>query len=88
MPPRAPSRCSGEYRGYRQTLERAIQEAYAAGYLGANACGTGMEFHVHTQPGAGAYVCGECMSSQPRVWRAGSRGALQASVASAARSCP
>ena len=51
--------CRGEYRSYRQVLERAIAEAYAAGYLGRNACGSGHDFHVYTHPGAGAYVCGE-----------------------------
>jgi NADH dehydrogenase (ubiquinone) flavoprotein 1 len=49
----------GEYRNYRQSLERAIDEAYAAGFLGPDACGTGIQFDVYTQPGAGAYVCGE-----------------------------
>ncbi|KAL4442996.1 hypothetical protein ABPG77_008487 [Micractinium sp. CCAP 211/92] len=49
----------GEYRNYRYSLERAIHEAYQAGMLGRDACGTGIEFHVYTQPGAGAYVCGE-----------------------------
>ena len=51
--------CRGEYRNYRHSLERAIGEAYQAGYLGKNACGSGMDFHVYTQQGAGAYVCGE-----------------------------
>lgn len=59
-PPSCPTApCSGEYRNYRHTLERAIHEAYEAGLLGKDACGTGIEFHVYTQPGAGAYVCGE-----------------------------
>jgi len=64
----------GEYRNYRYALERAIHEAYEAGYLGKNACGTGIEFHVYTQPGAGAYVCGE-----QRAWcRGQGRGAVHA----------
>ncbi|GAB4820701.1 hypothetical protein N2152v2_007747 [Parachlorella kessleri] len=49
----------GEYRDYRHVFEKAISEAYAAGYLGKNACGSGMDFDVYTQQGAGAYVCGE-----------------------------
>ena len=69
-PPHSPrhhlSPCSGEYRNYRDSLERAIEEAYAAGYLGTNACGTGVDFHVYTQPGAGAYVCGECWGFRVR----------------------
>lgn len=49
----------GEYRGYRQIFERAIAEAYDAGLLGKNAAGSGWDFDVHVQQGAGAYVCGE-----------------------------
>lgn len=33
--------------------------AHPRSYLGKDACGTGIDFHVYTQPGAGAYVCGE-----------------------------
>lgn len=51
--------CRGEYLNYRHSLERAIDEAYAAGFLGPDACGTGIQFDVYTQPGGGAYVCGE-----------------------------
>ncbi|CAI0381046.1 unnamed protein product [Linum tenue] len=36
-----------------------IREAYAAGLLGKNACGTGYDFDVHIHYGAGAYICGE-----------------------------
>ena len=59
LPPLPSCHHRGEYRNYRDAFERAIDEAYAAGYLGENACGTGVDFHVYTQPGAGAYVCGE-----------------------------
>lgn len=61
--------CRGEYRDYRHALERAIAEAYAAGYLGKNACGSSMDFDVYTQQGAGAYVCGE--AARASGWRAG-----------------
>lgn len=54
----SPLLCRGEYRNYRHVLEKAIAEAYQAGLLGKNACGTGMDFDVYTQQGAGAYVCG------------------------------
>jgi len=53
----------GEDRNFASWLGRAIAEAYAAGYLGPDACGTGIQFDIYTQPGAGAYVCGACSHS-------------------------
>ncbi|MCC7516907.1 MAG: NADH-quinone oxidoreductase subunit NuoF [Pseudomonadales bacterium] len=49
----------GEYVVAAERLNRAIAEAKAAGYLGANILGSGwgMELFVHT--GAGRYICGE-----------------------------
>lgn len=38
---------------------RAIDEAYAKGFLGANACGSGKDFDLYVHYGAGAYICGE-----------------------------
>jgi hypothetical protein len=38
---------------------RAINEAYAKGYLGKNACGSGQDFDLYVHYGAGAYICGE-----------------------------
>ncbi|CAI0381047.1 unnamed protein product [Linum tenue] len=49
----------GEYVNERNNLEIARKEAYAAGLLGKNACGTGYDFDVHIHYGAGAYICGE-----------------------------
>ncbi|ONM60158.1 NADH dehydrogenase [ubiquinone] flavoprotein 1 mitochondrial [Zea mays] len=49
----------GEYVNERLNLEKARQEAYAAGLLGKNACGSGYDFDVHIHFGAGAYICGE-----------------------------
>jgi NADH-quinone oxidoreductase subunit F len=49
----------GEYRGPFENLGAAIAEAYAAGYLGKNVLGTGMDFEVYLHRGAGAYICGE-----------------------------
>ncbi|KAJ4710884.1 NADH dehydrogenase [ubiquinone] flavoprotein 1, mitochondrial [Melia azedarach] len=49
----------GEYVNERKNLERARQEAYVAGLLGKNACGSGYDFDVHIHYGAGAYICGE-----------------------------
>ena len=43
----------------RLAVERAIAEAYAAGYLGKNACGSGYDFDLAVHYGAGAYICGE-----------------------------
>ena len=49
----------GEYELQAGILERAVEEAYARGYLGENilGSGTGVELVVHR--GAGAYICGE-----------------------------
>jgi len=49
----------GEYRYLIDIMDRAIAEAYAAGYLGDNLHGTGFSFHIRTHTGAGAYECGE-----------------------------
>jgi NADH:ubiquinone oxidoreductase subunit F (NADH-binding) len=49
----------GEYVNERLNLERARDEAYAAGYLGKNACGSGIDFDINIHYGAGAYICGE-----------------------------
>ena len=42
-----------------KTLERAIKEAYAAGWLGKNIQGSGYDLDLHVHCGAGAYICGE-----------------------------
>mmetsp|Transcript_53887 Transcript_53887/g.122817 ORF Transcript_53887/g.122817 Transcript_53887/m.122817 type:complete len:489 (-) Transcript_53887:277-1743(-) len=49
----------GEYFNEAVVLDEAIHEAYAAGYLGKNACGSGYDFDVYLHRGAGAYICGE-----------------------------
>lgn len=50
----------GEFYNEARHVEKAIQEAYKAGYLGKNACGVdGLEFDVYVHRGAGAYICGE-----------------------------
>lgn len=49
----------GEYYYVIAILERAIQEAYAAGWLGKNILGTGYNLDLYVQPGGGAYICGE-----------------------------
>ena len=40
-------------------FEAALQEAYAAGLLGKNIRGSGIDFDLYTFVGAGAYICGE-----------------------------
>ncbi len=49
----------GEFHHEANVLEAAIEEARAAGLLGANACGSGYDFEVYVHRGAGAYICGE-----------------------------
>jgi NADH-quinone oxidoreductase subunit F len=49
----------GEYRYLIDIVDRAIDEAYARGYLGDNVMGRGKKFHLATHTGAGAYECGE-----------------------------
>ncbi len=40
-------------------FEAAVKEAYAAGLLGKNILGSGVDFDLYTFVGAGAYICGE-----------------------------
>ncbi len=40
-------------------FETALNEAYAEGYLGKNILGSGVDFHLYSHLGAGAYICGE-----------------------------
>ncbi len=49
----------GEYRYVLEILDRAIEEASAAGLLGADILGSGFNFDLCTHTGAGAYECGE-----------------------------
>jgi NADH-quinone oxidoreductase subunit F len=49
----------GEYRYLIEIMDRAIEEAYARNFLGKNIQGTGVDFDLFTQSGAGAYECGE-----------------------------
>ncbi|KAG9188977.1 NADH-ubiquinone oxidoreductase [Alternaria panax] len=49
----------GEFYHEATVLQRAIQEAYQAGLIGKNACGSGYDFDVYIHRGMGAYVCGE-----------------------------
>lgn len=37
----------------------SLHQAYQAGLIGKNACGSGYDFDVFVHRGAGAYICGE-----------------------------
>ncbi len=49
----------GEFTEPYARVTEAVEEAYAAGVLGANAMGSGNRVDVHVHRGAGAYICGE-----------------------------
>ncbi|XP_068253851.1 NADH dehydrogenase [ubiquinone] flavoprotein 1, mitochondrial isoform X1 [Nyctibius grandis] len=49
----------GEFYNEASNLQVAIREAYEAGLLGRDACGSGYAFDVFVVRGAGAYICGE-----------------------------
>ena len=49
----------GEFFNEAVNLQTAIDEAYAAGLIGKNACGSGWDFDLYLHRGAGAYICGE-----------------------------
>jgi NADH-quinone oxidoreductase subunit F len=49
----------GEYLWQSNVLERAIREAYGAGFLGRGIGGGDVDLDVVLHRGAGAYICGE-----------------------------
>ena len=49
----------GEMMREYAVLVKAVEEAYARGYLGKNVLGSGIEVHLTVHRGAGAYICGE-----------------------------
>lgn len=49
----------GEYQEPFDRCEAALKEARAAGLLGKNIFGSGVDFELHNHSGAGAYICGE-----------------------------
>jgi len=49
----------GEYWHELNRLQAAIDQAYARGFIGKNACGSGFDFDLYVHRGAGAYICGE-----------------------------
>ncbi len=52
----------GEFFVEANNLEAAVQQAYDAGLIGSDACGSGYSFDVFVHRGAGAYICGEEMA--------------------------
>jgi NADH-quinone oxidoreductase subunit F len=49
----------GEVVHVLRRLQNAVQEAYAAGYLGKDILGSGFNLDLTVHAGAGAYICGE-----------------------------
>lgn len=49
----------GEFHEQFHILQRAVDQAYAAGYLGKKVLGSEYSLNVYLHRGAGAYVCGE-----------------------------
>ncbi len=49
----------GEMMREYLVLQKAVDEAYARGYLGKNILGTGVQCELTVHRGAGAYICGE-----------------------------
>jgi NADH-quinone oxidoreductase subunit F len=49
----------GEFYEGARILNRAVEEAYAKGFLGSNILGSGFSLDLTVHRGAGAYICGE-----------------------------
>ncbi|WP_439031227.1 NADH-quinone oxidoreductase subunit NuoF [Gordonia terrae] len=49
----------GEVASVLRRVRDAVDEAYAAGYLGTDILGTGFDLELVVHAGAGAYICGE-----------------------------
>jgi NADH-quinone oxidoreductase subunit F len=49
----------GEYNKWIGMVQKAIDDAYAKGYIGANVLGSGFSTNLYIHRGAGAYICGE-----------------------------
>ena len=48
-----------EYPRALKHLQKAIEHARQAGFLGSNICGTGFSFDIKINRGTGAFICGE-----------------------------
>jgi len=49
----------GEFYREAERLNAAVAQAYEAGLIGKNACGSGWDYDITVHRGAGAYICGE-----------------------------
>jgi NADH-quinone oxidoreductase subunit F len=49
----------GEFHEGFRILDKALKEAYAAGYVGKNILGSGVDVDIYIHRGAGSYECGE-----------------------------
>jgi NADH-quinone oxidoreductase subunit F len=49
----------GEYRSWIHMMQKAIDDAYAKGYIGKGIMGSKMNCEMYVHMGAGAYICGE-----------------------------
>jgi len=49
----------GEFYRETEALQKAVDEAYDAGLIGDNSCGSGFKFDFYIHRGMGAYICGE-----------------------------
>jgi NADH-quinone oxidoreductase subunit F len=67
--------------------EDALDEAYAAGFLGDNILGSDFSFHLYNHHGFGAYICGEKRRAARIARRQEGNAALQAAVPRVASAC-
>jgi len=49
----------GEYKHWIDLVQKAVDDAYARGYIGANILESGYSTNLYIHRGAGAYICGE-----------------------------
>ncbi len=49
----------GEFTEQFHIVQKAVEQAYEAGYFGTNILGSGYDLECYVHRGAGAYVCGE-----------------------------
>lgn len=49
----------GEYNKWIKMVQKAVDDAYAKGYIGKNILGSGFSVDFYVHRGAGAYICGE-----------------------------
>ena len=70
----------GEFYNEATVLQAAIDEAYEAGLIGKNACGSGYDFDVFLHRGAGAYICGEETGAARKPGRQEGHAAAEAAI--------